>query len=514
MLPDSSDDPFHGLETSGAGHLQRVLGKYELQRPLGRGGMGEVWLAHDTIANVLVALKMLPPELRYNVEAQEQVRASYQRVYKLGHPSICAVKDLVLDSAVGFFLVMDYFDGISLTMYRKQYVALHGDFPVSEVGRILTPVANALDHAHSIGLAHRDIKPANILISRGGEQVRVIDFQLAAEIRSTVVTVSNPRSDTSAGTFPYMALEQFAGQRASAKTDLYALAMVAYELLAGQLPFEFHSWDQWKSLIGADDVAIPAVPGLPASTQRALERGLARHPELRPANCTQFVQSLVQATPDQESGSGKSSSSASRAAERPAKPDAQPVLSGKHDNLTPGRILIRDSILRGLWRECLRATAITTSRRVIAIPLMFVSFVAFFAGVFLVGSLWHVEYPSFVWHDETREKRMEEYQNARSRVAFLACLSGGCAAAAVAVAGYTFRSRIHAAVEARWPAAGALDLQIEQLSNEFPEIVGQLGGKDALRDPLRLAAALVDLSERMNIDADAVKQARRYLSKK
>jgi len=493
MLPDSSDDPFHGLETSGSGHLQRVLGKYELQRPLGRGGMGEVWLAHDTIANVLVALKMLPPELRYNVEAQEQVRASYQRVYKLGHPSICAVKDLVLDSAVGFFLVMDYFDGISLTMYRKQYVALHGDFPVSEVGRILTPVANALDHAHSIGLAHRDIKLANILISRGGEQVRVIDFQLAAEIRSTVVTVSNPRSDTSAGTFPYMALEQFAGQRASAKTDLYALAMVAYELLAGQLPFEFHSWDQWKSLIGADDVAFPAVPGLPASTQRALERGLARQPELRPANCTQFIQSLVQAPLDQKSGSGNSSSSASRTVGRPVKPNAQPVLSGQPDNLTPGRILIRDSILRRLWRECISCVwFIRFRQKTIELFLIYVSLFVWWAVV--VGPTYFLGNGRDIWP-----------------------LWAGCATVAVAGAAYklyTFRSRIVASVEARWPAAGALDLQIEQLSDEFPEIVGQLGGKDALRDPIRLAAALVDLSERMDIDTDAVKQARRYLSKK
>ena len=292
MSGEFPNDPFHAQATGSSLRSKRQLGKYELLRPLGRGGMGEVWLALDTVAGVEVAIKLLPPELRYNEEAQEQIRESYRRVHKLWHPNICAVKDLVLDSGAGFFLVMDYFDGITLSKYRSQYVGKHGTFPASEVVKLLTPVAMALDHAHSVGLAHRDIKPANILVSRDGEEVRLIDFQLAAEIRSTVSHYSNFQVDTS-GTYPYMAPEQVHGQRANAQSDQYALAMVAYELFAGQLPFDAVSWDQWSSLVNNENVAIPHIDSVTEDAQAGLGRGLSRNPKHRPANCAALVSSLL-----------------------------------------------------------------------------------------------------------------------------------------------------------------------------------------------------------------------------
>ena len=321
MSTDHSNDPFHEQQTAGVEGLKRRLGKYELVRPLGRGGMGEVWLARDTLADVEVALKMLPPELRYNDEAQEQIRTSYQRVYKLAHSSICGVKDLVLDPGAGFFLVMDYFDGVTLSRYRTLYVTEHGTFPLGEAVRVLTPVAEALDYAHSVGIAHRDIKPTNILASRDGRQVRVIDFQVAAEIRATVSRFTKLSVDTS-GTYPYMAPEQFRGQRATARTDLYALAMVAYELLAGQLPFEVHSWDQWKSMINDEAVAFPAIDQLSDACQKALEAGLARDPINRPNRCVEYVASLMRAAVDVRADHGSATSSRSSSSARLATPES------------------------------------------------------------------------------------------------------------------------------------------------------------------------------------------------
>ena len=295
-MPESFDS-INDLSTTGGDTPQRKLGKYLLLRPLGRGGMGEVWLARDTLADIEVALKMLPPELRHSEEAQDQIRTSYQRVHRLGHPHICAVKDLVTDRGTGFFLVMDFFEGITLSQYRSEHVAKHGRMTVAEVVRLLTPVAQALDYAHSVGLAHRDIKPGNILVSPDGQKVRVIDFQLASDIRASVSRLPNAPVNTS-GTYPYMAPEQFLGQRASAQTDLYALAMVAYELLDGQLPYEAHSWDQWKSIVTDERSVLPTIDDIPPEAQLALEAGLSREKSRRTGTCSQWVQSLTAAPAD------------------------------------------------------------------------------------------------------------------------------------------------------------------------------------------------------------------------
>jgi len=291
MFDELQDDPFHGKQTAGAASLKRTLGKYELLRPLGRGGMGEVWLARDTVADVEVALKMLPPELRHNEEAQQQVRVSYQRVYKLAHPNICGVKDLVLDPGAGYFLVMDYFDGITLSKYRSLYVVKHGNFPVVEVVRLLMPVAEALDHAHGMGLAHRDIKPTNILVSTDGAAVRLIDFQLAAEIRATVSRVTKLQFDTS-GTYPYQAPEQFRGQRATAASDQYALAMTAYELLAGELPFEATGLEMWKAIVTDPTTTYPTIAEISNHAFTVLTKSLSVEPKQRYPTCRGFVTTL------------------------------------------------------------------------------------------------------------------------------------------------------------------------------------------------------------------------------
>jgi formylglycine-generating enzyme required for sulfatase activity/serine/threonine protein kinase len=290
-MSEHHDDPFHDQNTRhGAG--RRQLGKYELIRLLGRGGMGEVWLALDTVAHVEVALKMLPPELRYNNEAQEQIRVSYQRVYRLAHSNICGVRDLVLDPGAGFFLVMDFFDGMTLSKYRTRHITQHGSFPAAEVARLLIPVAEALDHAHQQGIAHRDIKPSNILASDDGRRVRVIDFQLAAEIRATASRLTNLAVDT-VGTYPYMAPEQLRGKRANAASDQYSLAMTAYELLAGEFPYEVAGMELWKSIVTDPETEIPEIPGVERHVLAALQRSLSLDPLQRMSSCLEFILALT-----------------------------------------------------------------------------------------------------------------------------------------------------------------------------------------------------------------------------
>lgn len=123
-----------------------VVGKYRLIRTLGSGGMGQVWLARDTVADIDVALKVLPEAFRSNPAEQERLKRSFQMVQALPpHKSICQLRDLQHDPDLGYYLVMEYIDGITLSKYRYEYERQHGSFPLSELVRVLDMVADALD---------------------------------------------------------------------------------------------------------------------------------------------------------------------------------------------------------------------------------------------------------------------------------------------------------------------------------------------------------------------------------
>lgn len=279
------------IPTNAPGQESRRLGKYLLLHKLGQGGMGEVWLAKDTIAEIEVALKFLPAELRDNKEEQDRLKSSFRLVEKLQHPAICRLRDLQMEPSVGFFLVMDYFDGVTLSKYRSSYVRQHGSIPTDVILKLLTPVAEALDYAHSQKIVHRDIKPANILVSRDGTEVKIIDFQLAWELRATLSRITQKQTDTS-GTYPYMAPELWLGARANAASDQYALAMVAYELLDGQLPYEATDGTTWRDIVTHPQVKLPLIVGLAPHVQQALNKALGRDTELRPQSCREFTDQL------------------------------------------------------------------------------------------------------------------------------------------------------------------------------------------------------------------------------
>src|ERR1700722_15801450 len=188
-----SGQPTRGLPTL---HPGMGMGIYDLQQLLGQGGMGQVWKAHDTQGNRPVALKLLPPEFRGNEEAIAQVRAAFQAVHGLTHQGLCKMLALVEDPQHGPYVVMDYFPGITLSLYRRTFP--DGRLPLEQVVQILRPVAEALDFAHQTliqtgdrerrGVLHRDVKPQNIMLCPQGnsiDRVCLIDLGLAAEIRST-----------------------------------------------------------------------------------------------------------------------------------------------------------------------------------------------------------------------------------------------------------------------------------------------------------------------------------------
>lgn len=291
-------DSFSGNETGGTrgfGPGSR-LGHYELREPIGRGGMGQVWLAYDTQGKRNVAVKILPPELKGNAEAIDQVTAAFQVVHALTHQHIGKTIGLFDDAELGPYIVMDLIRGVPLSKYARDYRAAHKSIPVQRVVELLRPVAEALDYAHRKGVLHRDIKPQNILVQHRAdlsiEDVVLIDFGLAAEIRSTMARHTKGKVDAS-GTRPYMSPEQLRGKPGQwdARTDQYSLAVVAYELLAGHLPFE--SEDDMALMMAVLNEPADPVPGVAPTVNAALLRGLAKSKEDRAPGCVPLIDSLA-----------------------------------------------------------------------------------------------------------------------------------------------------------------------------------------------------------------------------
>ena len=269
---------------------------YELLQKIGHGGMGEVWKARDLAGNRDVALKFVPRDIQNHEEEMLRVAETFQAVHRLHHEHICPMHALRRHPDFGAYLMMDFIDGIPLSLYLRHVRTL----TLSRTLEILRPLASALDYAHSRKVIHRDIKPGNIMLvfEKNGDgtwnfeelrDVQLIDFGLASEFRQSMTRVSQVRMGTS-GTMLYMSPEQFRGEYQDAHSDQYSLGTMAYEMLAGRLPF---CADDPMILMNC----ISNIPPLPLSDQpetvnSALLRALAKPRTGRFSTCTEFVNAL------------------------------------------------------------------------------------------------------------------------------------------------------------------------------------------------------------------------------
>jgi len=282
-----------GAPTIAAVHTLSVgqrLGELEITHLLGRGGMGEVYRARDLTAERDVVVKVLPRELAANADEMARVRESFGRVHALQHEHICPLYSLGHDPAVGYFVVMKFLPGETLSAYRRRVIAGQGAFTLDDALRVLRPVAAALDYAHRQRVVHRDVKPQNVLVDPASGDVQVVDFGLAADIRTSMTRVSMVQMD-SAGTYPYMAPEQWRGQYQDGSTDQYALAVVAYELLTGRMPDE--APDSAILMRCVLEEPAPPLPDHPEHVGRAVARGMAKGREERFGSCTEFLDALA-----------------------------------------------------------------------------------------------------------------------------------------------------------------------------------------------------------------------------
>ena len=293
------------------------IDQYALVRKLGGGGFGVVYLALDTVSGVEVALKTLHPLLKGNAEEMERLREKFALVSRLTHTNIAKalvlhpVRDVAIaDEAVrrelhlfpgDSIMVMDYAPGVTLSKWRKQFPG--GIVPVPLVVEIARQIASALDYAHGEKIVHRDIKPANLMVETKSQpsgspadselRVRILDFGLAAEIRSSMSRVSSEQGDTS-GTRPYMAPEQWVGKKQDGKTDQYALACVLYELISGEPPFAgaFETGDPIIMMSAVKNEEPDEIDDVPPNVNEALRRALAKNPKERFDFCSSFVKAL------------------------------------------------------------------------------------------------------------------------------------------------------------------------------------------------------------------------------
>lgn len=205
------------------------LAGYQVIKPIGSGGMAKIYLARNKQKQP-VALKVLLPHLQSQREFGERFLREANNSAKLKHPGIVTVRDYKKMKDGTTFFVMDWIDGGSLAeMIKKRGQPIHP----KEAAQIISQVASALDYAHSQGIIHRDIKPSNILMSRQGQAI-LADFGVSKVAQATTLT----RPGDQPGTPAYMAPEQAKGETVSPATDVYALGVVLYEMLAGRPPFQ------------------------------------------------------------------------------------------------------------------------------------------------------------------------------------------------------------------------------------------------------------------------------------
>ena len=273
-LLKSHDDSHGFLEPAALLADGTQVGAYRIERILGRGGMGVVYLAHDTRLHRAVALKALPPHLFRDDKMRARLRQEARAAAALSHPSIATVFAL---EEIGdqIFIVSEYLEGRTLREEMKSR-----SLRTARAIEIARTIAAALLAAHDRGIVHRDLKPENIIITPSGG-VKILDFGLAqfdvaAQDLASVTHLTDPGAI--AGTPPYMAPEQLLGQPTSARTDQFAFGVLFYEMLTGRHPF---GTGGLPTTIAKTLAAFPDKPEIDAELWSVISRMLEKNPEDR-----------------------------------------------------------------------------------------------------------------------------------------------------------------------------------------------------------------------------------------
>ncbi len=265
------------------------LGQYDIIEELGRGGMAVVYRAYQSSLNRHVAVKVLPSHLGLDQEFVERFQREARASAQLRHPNIVVIHDVGHDQSL-YYIVMELLEGRTL----KEIIEQEGALPVERASRIVGQVAEALDYAHERGLVHRDVKPANIFVGEDGHTT-LTDFGIA---KAASEAQQLTRTGILMGTPDYMSPEQAEGGEVDYRTDLYALGVVLYQMLAGQVPFRGTTPHAiLHAVIYEPPTALRQMrPSLSTAIETMVMKAIAKRPEWRYQSGAELAESLRKAS--------------------------------------------------------------------------------------------------------------------------------------------------------------------------------------------------------------------------
>ncbi|MDQ4121626.1 MAG: protein kinase [Acidobacteriota bacterium] len=267
--------------------IGQVVGNYKIIRSLGEGGVGRVYQGIDTMLDREVAIKVLRPEVARQTSIVERFRSEAVTLAKLNHPNIATLYSL-LRQGDELFMVLEFVRGETLDQLLHRRGALLEDDAIP----IFCQALDGINHAHELGIVHRDIKPGNMILTTNGI-LKVLDFGIARLLGTSRMT----RTGNVIGTLEYMSPEQVRGQETDARSDIYGLGIMLYEMLTGRLPFES---ENDFLLMKAQTEEIPALPrtinpNISESVEAAIMKALAKNPDERFQSAGEFLDSLYEA---------------------------------------------------------------------------------------------------------------------------------------------------------------------------------------------------------------------------
>src|SRR2546428_9098617 len=287
--------------------LDRTILHYHIRSQLGEGGMGVVYEAEDTSLGRHVALKFLTPALAGDENLLQRFQREARSASALNHPNICTIH-VIEQFESEHFIVMELLDGESLADRIRR-----GPLDIESLLPLGVQIVDALESAHSKGIVHRDLKPANIFVASRG-QAKILDFGVAkidrrqgADASSMVATVRKDQltsAGTTIGTVAYMSPEQARGEITDARTDLFSIGTVLYQMATGVLPFQGDtSAVVFDSILNREPTLVNQVnPSLPAELGRIIGQALEKDRDLRYQSATDLKTALKRLKRDLDSG--------------------------------------------------------------------------------------------------------------------------------------------------------------------------------------------------------------------
>ncbi|MCM2255416.1 MAG: serine/threonine protein kinase [Vicinamibacteria bacterium] len=305
-----------------------IAGRYELVDFLGRGGMGTVFRARDQALGDDVALKVLRPEIA-TPEYERRFRGEVKIARRVRHRNVCAIHDYGQEAGL-HYIVMELVEGVDL----KHLVKERGALPLPEAIHLVGQLAAGLQAIHDAGIVHRDLKTPNVMVDRRGV-VRLMDFGIAKSMDSQTLATA---VGMILGTPEYMSPEQVRAATLDPRSDLYALGVVAFELLTGRVPFKGDTPLATLMMHLQDEppLELPLAAGLPAGIRAALKRVLAKDPQERFATAAEFAQALAADGADAPRASARLAPRLAAADER-APIDSDEIPTALTPAPTPGR---------------------------------------------------------------------------------------------------------------------------------------------------------------------------------